>query len=649
MLAGCVVTVLAVETVLLALSTDYFQGGYNALYVSEPGTILAWVLGGLLLDLTLVLGLWWVCTPLLARVSRSHLEHFCLAGLLALVVPAGLAVALYRLHRTLGHLVNVSLLNVGSAGSSVGAASLVVDDLPSLVVLAVGLIATMGVVLAIRLLSALARVEAADFAPPRARTTGLAFLACAVLATGFLQWSQASAAALHYGLGHTAGGRLLPLLLDRATDFDLDGHGLVSAPTDPAPFDSAIHPYAIDVPGNGVDENALGGDHPLGFQLEGAPPQTAPPQATPHLLLIYLESFRADLIDRRLDGHEITPALNRLAAEGVRTERAYVHSPWTRPSRAQLFGGSLGHRAGQPTLIDDFAARGYRTGHFSGQDETYGGSIALLGADRADVLVHARDDLERRTSLSTVPVSLQVSWKTVLEHVFAFLDEADPDRPLFLYVNLVDSHFPYDHDEMDDILGVGRLDRSEIRADRPERVFAVYANSAANVDRAAGRLIERWRAFLGNRQGAILVTADHGQSFYETGALGHGQQVVEAQTRVPFILWGIGGTWPEPLGAADVRGLLARHLFVARGEDFPRARFVPDPERRIFHYLGSPAEPVRIAVRGVDGVVVHDFHQRQSWQLDASEQRSDAAPAEADLLRAIHTWEALARDSAERR
>lgn len=647
LLAGCVVAALAVETVLLALSTDFFQGGYNAVYVSDPVSVGAWLLGGVLLDVTLLLGLWWLSAPLLRRVARSSLEHFCWAGLLGLAMPVGLALGLYRLHRTLGHMVSVSLLSFGSAGSSVGAASMIADDLPSLAVIAAGTLAAAVALLAVRRLCALAPLDPARFAPPATRRLGLAFLACAVLSTGFLQWSQAHAAALHYGLGHTAGGRLLPLLLDRATDFDLDGHGLVSVPTDPAPLDASIHPYAIDLPGNGVDENALGGDHPPGFTLAEEPSAAAGAGATPHLLLIYLESFRADLIGRRLDGREITPALNRLAAEGVRSERAYVHSPWTLPSRAQLFGGTLRHRAGQPTLIDDFAGRGYHTAHFSGQDETYGDSIALLGADRADVLVHARNDLDRRTSSSTVPVSLQVSWKTVLERVFGFLDGADPDEPLFLYVNLVDSHFPYDHDEMDDILGVGRLPRSEIRADRPERVFAAYANSAANVDRGAGQLIERWRAFLGERPGAILVTADHGQTFYETGALGHGQQVLEGQTRVPFILWGIGGEWPEPLGAASVRGLLMRHLFTPRGDELPRARFVPDPEARVYHYLGSRQEPVRIALRRLDGVAVHDFLLRRSWSLDAAEQRGDALPQDAELLQAIRTWEALAREDAE--
>jgi hypothetical protein len=649
LLVGTAIAVLAVETTLLALSTDYFEGGYNSLYVGTPGAIAAYLLGGLLLDVTLVLGLWWICLPVLARWARSQLELFCLACLLALAVPGALAIAFYRLHQTLGHLVNASLLNVGSAGSSVGAASMVVDDLPSFAVLALAAAAVGAALVAIRWLAARGAASEAAFTRPRGRSTGLAFLTTAAVAACLLIWSQAHARPLHYGLGHTAGGRLLPLLLDRVTDFDLDGHGLVSAPSDPAAFDPAIHPYAVDLPGNGIDENALGGDHPTGFALDEAWTPTQPPQTTPHLLLIYLESFRADLIGAEHEGREITPALNRLAAEGVHSDHAYVHSPWTLPSRAQLFGGTLDHRPGQSTLIDDFAARGYRTGHISGQDETYGDSIALLGTDRADVFYHARDDLERRTSATTVPVSLQVSWKTVLERASALLDASNPDQPLFLYVNLVDSHFPYDHDELDDILGVERLARHEISVDQPERVFAAYANSAANVDRAAGLLIERWHAFRGGRPGAILVTADHGQTFYETGALGHGQQILDGQTRVPFILWGIGGTWPEPLGASDVRGLLRRHLFAARTQELPRARFEPVADRRLFHYLGSPERPVQIAVRGIDRVVVHDFKQRQSWQLDASENRIAAPPAPEDLHEAIYTWEALAREAAARR
>jgi hypothetical protein len=77
--------------------------------------------------------------------------------------------------------------------------------------------------------------------------------------------------------------------------------------------------------------------------------------------------------------------------------------------------------------------------------------------------------------------------------------------------------------------------------------------------------------------------------------------------RIPFIVWGMGGEWPELVGPADVRGLLRRNLFIERGEAPPRARFVPTPERSMLQYAPSLTEPARIGLRTVDGVSVYDF------------------------------------------
>jgi hypothetical protein len=49
------------------------------------------------------------------------------------------------------------------------------------------------------------------------------------------------------------------------SDVDGDGYGVLSAPQDPAPFTKSIHPYALEIPGNGVDEDGVAGDLPADF------------------------------------------------------------------------------------------------------------------------------------------------------------------------------------------------------------------------------------------------------------------------------------------------------------------------------------------------------------------------------------------------
>jgi arylsulfatase A-like enzyme len=351
------------------------------------------------------------------------------------------------------------------------------------------------------------------------------------------------------------------------------------------------------------------------------------------VLVIYLESFRYDLIGLDRDGTPITPFLVKLAKQGARSHQAFVHSPYTVRSRAQLFGGTLTPTAGQRTWIDDFNELGYRTGHFSGQDDSFGESEALLGVARADVFYDARRDTAQRTSRSTSAASLQISWKLLLERVDGFLDPLG-EAPVFLYVNIVDTHYPYHHDQLDPLLPGEPVDRSTIRAYNREQVWRTYENSAANVDLASKQVVEAFRRAIGSDEHIILVTADHGQAFYEKGALGHGHELDRDQTQVPLIVWGGGGRWPEPIGAADLRGLLLGALDAAQ----PTApRFEVEPGRRVFQYLPNLERPDRIAFRRADGSTIYDFELGRAHTEDGLSLSEDTP----EVVELIRTWEML--------
>jgi hypothetical protein len=643
LLAFCLLVVGALEVGLLELGHSYFSGGFNGVYVRDLPLVAGFLLASVAQDAWLILALWGLLVPLSARLRLSALQTFGLAGLFTPAVPLFIDFFRYQLHHVLG-----DLSGLGTLWELAG------SDLPSAVVEAVTYVPPLSIpalCLSVALLAVLAatpclerRVCAESFAAPGGPSLWGGTLLLGLLGLLVLKAPGTSAARVQFGLERKPSGIVLTRLGEWITDWDRDGFGLFSKLPDPDPFDSSVYPWALDLPGNGIDENGMGGDHPVGFQPLGATQAASPPISSGRdVLLIFLESFRADLLERRFEGREVTPFLNRLAREGAHTERAYVHTPSTVASRAQLFSGRLVARAGESTLIDDFKASGYFVAHFSGQNDAYGNSEALLGVERADLFYDARQDQERRTSRSNSPVGLQVSWKVLLGRVLSFLGSEDPEQPLFLYVNVVDTHFPYHHREIDRILDIEPLAQGQICADRAERVWETYFNAAANVDRAVQELVTTWWSRRG-RDGVILVTADHGQSLYDDeGFLGHGRSLRSSQTRVPFILWGLGGEWPEPLGLADVRSLLARHLSSREGEASPPARFVPEPGRFLFMYGPRIDGPRRLGLRSLQRTLLYDLENDRLQSLGAEEEPVDLAP---ELQRSmfeslIWNWEAL--------
>ena len=85
-------------------------------------------------------------------------------------------------------------------------------------------------------------------------------LGLAALSATMMTSMALSSDAMVYGLRRIPAGALALQVLDRLSDFDRDGYGFLQNPRDAAPFDAAIHPYARETPGNGVDENGLAGD-----------------------------------------------------------------------------------------------------------------------------------------------------------------------------------------------------------------------------------------------------------------------------------------------------------------------------------------------------------------------------------------------------
>ncbi|HEU4427235.1 MAG TPA: sulfatase-like hydrolase/transferase [Myxococcota bacterium] len=585
------------DAVVLHLTKAYFGSGYNGFALTGLGQRATFFATGALLDLTLLAATWGLVAGVARLVRARPLRALAGAAALGLALPLAFDLTMHRLHRVLGDVLELRLLidlAGGSWGSALGEAA---QDLPPLALIAL-LAGLASSVLGFIVL----RVERANLGLAAARlprggalaiASGVGLLAGALL----LGVAASRAPALNFGLSAKPSGRAIAAVVSSITDVDRDGFGLLSVPSDPAPFDGAIHPWAIDRPGNGIDEDGVAGDLPTEF-VPPAPvevPRAVPRAGSPSVVLILLEGFRPDIIGLRVRGREVTPNLARLAATGMQ-KVAYAHVPATWASRGSLLQGRVVPTPEGDTLVDDFLARGYEVGWFSGQHD--GSELARLGTERATRFSDARADLERRTSRSAQPISLQVSWKAVNARVTEFLSTRSSRSPLFLYVNLVDTHFPYWHRELDDLLSVGELPRNEIRAENRARVWQAYLNAAANVDRAIGELLTQIDGELGPGT-LIVVTADHGEAFYEAAFLGHGQALDTIQTAVPLIVRGGGAELPDPVALSDLRGLIGSWLDGSSPTQLERTE--------ISQWLGELARPRSVALRTRTGPRIVDL------------------------------------------
>ena len=329
------------------------------------------------------------------------------------------------------------------------------------------------------------------------------------------------------------------------------------------------------MPGNGLDEDGVGGDLPADYPRYVEPSGAAPSWSQrPDVVLVLLETFRADVVGAVEDGKPVTPRLDALARVGASAIHAFSHNGYTVQSRFHVLSGSLANLRGGTTIIDDFNANGYETAYFSGQDDSFGGGGLPIGFERANVFYDARQDRARRYTTFSTPGSLAVPFTVVEERVAAFLEHRDARRPLFLYVNFHDTHFPYTNELVQPLVSRTRVPRSEIAPGRHDDLWRMYLNTAANVDRAIGDVVDAVKRTTG-RTPAVLVTADHGESLFEEGFLGHGYGLNDAQTRIPLVVSGLPMQIAEPWGQVELRDAVSRALASLPAGDGASSRAKP--------------------------------------------------------------------------
>jgi len=348
-------------------------------------------------------------------------------------------------------------------------------------------------------------------------------------------------------------------VLETATDVDRDGYSLFSGHRDRQPFDPKRHPFALDIPRNGIDEDGMAGDyrHEAGGEFLPAPRFGAQRR---HVVLIALESTRAEMLGKRWNGRLVAPNLAALAAEGAHSEEAYAHIGFTTPALRTLLTGRLDPASPTPSVFSDFRQAGYRVAVLSTQAEDFGGIAKATGMrENTDLLIDARVLKKESINPLTSDVTLLLDGRVLLRELDRhFGRQADWARPTFLYMNVQASHYPYSFPGMPQILPGRPAPRNKIRFEHREWARRTYWNSVAYGDWLIGQIAERLKRLGVLDQGALLVVADHGEELFEHDYAGHGQRINDIQTRIPFVLSRGDVAIPRPAGLADVRGLLLR-------------------------------------------------------------------------------------------
>ncbi|MCA9753831.1 MAG: sulfatase, partial [Gemmatimonadetes bacterium] len=283
------------------------------------------------------------------------------------------------------------------------------------------------------------------------------------------------------------------------------------------------------------------------------PARAAADPGAPDILLVTLDTTRADHLSGYGYPRGTTPGIDRLARRGTTFPVAHVPVPLTNPSHCSLFTGLEPDEHGVrnngtalpdtiPTFVRDLAAAGYACGAFvSGIPLKHGLSGLAPGFTHYDDVF---SPLERAhpmtTSLAVVRVANRVLPGDLIERrardtcraAIAWLEEAS--GPRFLWVHLFDPHSPYDAPAW--------------RRDRYARDAAMVAEGRAANDwpiadyDAELRETDRWldvllRTFERETagRGVVWLTADHGEGLEQHGELTHGTQLFEEDLRVPLI------------------------------------------------------------------------------------------------------------------
>lgn len=289
-----------------------------------------------------------------------------------------------------------------------------------------------------------------------------------------------------------------------------------------------------------------------------------PPPEPPSILLFVMDTTRADAVSANGAVQGTTPTLDALAAGGVAFDRAYSAAPWTLPSHASLFTGQLPSAHGVDWLHlqapDDLVMlaerlrdAGYDTWGFSENVWISRGFNMAQGFER----FRFRGVLKRGPAVETV--------------LRRWLQRRSGAKPLFLFVNVLDAHWPYKVRGDDPFLPAG-VSSEQARlvpqtaahylcSDEPRDaelavLRGLYLGDVRAADSQLASVLQLLRSQGLSENLITIVTSDHGEHFGEHGLFGHQFSVRSELLHVPLVVHGAPGAQPAridtPVSLVDV-------------------------------------------------------------------------------------------------
>jgi choline-sulfatase len=261
-----------------------------------------------------------------------------------------------------------------------------------------------------------------------------------------------------------------------------------------------------------------------------APPHTVHPSPQhPNVILITVDTTRADRMGFLGSARGLTPNLDAVARDGIAFTRAYSHVPLTTASHATILTGTYPQynhvndfgvplAAGLPFLPDILHQHGYKTAAFVGSlilDPIAG---TAPGFDRGFDLYDAgfRIKTARDNRYDTIERRAGV----VVAHALAWLNTRPANaQPFFLWVHLYDPHDPYDPPEP-----------------YKSKFADPYDGEIAYADAMLGKLFAALKAAGLYRDSLIAMMADHGEAFGEHGERTHGILLYDETIHVPLVI-----------------------------------------------------------------------------------------------------------------